>query len=239
MFCPERRGMGHGVNGAFTCYVVARPDQLFRLPEELPEAEGALIEPFAAAVHAVCDVAPLRLGDVALVSGPGPMGLMALKLLVAQGIKTIVAGTTTDQLRLDLARKFGAAAVVDVTRQNLAAAVKEETDGFGVDIAFECAGAALSARSCLDSLRPLGCYIQVGHFGQDVTVPFDRVAFKQLRVLGSVGYTAATWDRALKILTQGPVRLGDLITHKLALDEWKRGFDLCEKKESLKVLLRP
>jgi L-iditol 2-dehydrogenase len=239
MFCPERRGMGHGVNGAFARYVVARPEQLFRLPDELPDTEGALIEPFAAAVHAVCDIAPLRLGDVALVSGPGPMGLMALKLLAAQGIKTIVAGTTVDELRLEMALKLGAAVVVDVTKQNLAEVVKAETDGFGVDVAFECAGVGASVRSCLDTLRPLGAYVQVGHFGKDITVPFDRVAFKQLRVLGSVGYNSATWDHTLEILAQGKVRLGDFITHKLPLAEWKRGFELCEQKESLKVLLQP
>jgi L-iditol 2-dehydrogenase len=239
MFCPERRGMGHGVNGAFARYVVARPDQLFRLPEQLPEAEGALVEPFAAAVHAVCEIAPLRGGDIALVSGPGPIGLMALKLLAAQGIKTIVAGTTDDKGRLHLARKLGAAIIVDATQQNLTSVVKEETDGFGVDVAFECAGAAASARACLDALRPLGSYIQVGHFGADITLPFDRVAFRQLRVLGSVGYNSDTWDRTLKILAQGTVRMGDFITHKLPLDDWKRGFDLCEQKESVKVLLRP
>lgn len=239
MFCPQRRGMGHGVNGAFTRYVVAREEQLFRLPESLPMEEGAMVEPFAASVHAVCDISELHLGDVALVSGPGPMGLMCLKLLVAQGLKTIVAGAAADLQRLELARKLGAATVVNASQQDLDTIVKEETDGLGVDIAFECAGAGGSAVNCLNVLRPLGCYTQVGHFGKDVTVPFDRIAFKQLRVHGSVGYNAATWQRALKILGAGTVKLGDLITHKLPLDEWQKGFAAFENKSALKVLLQP
>ena len=105
MFCAERRGMGHGVNGAFARFVVVRPDQLFRLPDHLPMEEGAVCEPFAAAVHAVCDLTPLRGGDVALISGPGPIGLLCLKLLAAEGIKTIVAGTDADVSRLDLANE--------------------------------------------------------------------------------------------------------------------------------------
>src|SRR5580698_141045 len=118
MFCPERRGMGHGVNGAFAPFVVARPDQLFKLPDELPDAEGALCEPFAAAVHAVCELTPLRLGDVAVISGSGPLGLLCLKILVAQRVKTIVLGASQDNSRLAKAKELGAALAVDVTLQD-------------------------------------------------------------------------------------------------------------------------
>lgn len=231
--------MGHGVNGAFTRYIVVRPDQLFRLPDNLPLEEGAVVEPFAAAVHAVCDMTPLRLGDVALVSGPGPIGLLCLKLLVAEGIKTIVAGTDADQSRLDLAKRLGAHTVVNVSQQDLLEIVRAETGGLGADIVLECAGAAASVRSCLDAVRPLGHYTQVGHFGKDVSAPLDRIAFKQIRIAGSVGYTVATWVRTLKILEQGKVRLGEIITHKMTIDDWEQGFAACEDKSALKVLLRP
>ncbi len=239
MFCTERRGMGHGVNGAFTRYAVARPDQLFALPDELPTEEGALVEPFAAAVHAVAEIARVRSGDVALVSGPGPIGLLCVKLLLAAGVKTLVAGATCDQARLALARNMGAAVAVDVQRDDLATIVREETNGIGVDLAFECAGAAASAANCLRAVRPLGQYVQVGHFGREVSVPLDLVAFRQVQFLGSVGYTAATWHRSMQILAQGRVRLGDLITHRLPLDRWQEGFDLAAQKAAGKVLLLP
>jgi len=239
MFCPDRRGMGHGVNGAFARYVVARPDQLFRLPDGFPIDEGAVCEPFAAAIHAVCELTPPRSGDVAFVSGPGPIGLLCLKLLAAQGIKTLVAGTDADQVRLELAKRIGAHVVINVSQQNLVREIQEQTDGFGADVAFECAGVGASARNCLEVVRPLGRYTQVGHFGKDVSVPFDRVAFKQIRVTGSVGYTVETWIRMLKILTQGHIRLCDLVTHKLPLEEWEKGFAACENKAAIKVLLHP
>ena len=92
IFCSNRRGMGHGVNGAFTRYVVMRPDQLYRIPENFCLDEAAMSEPFAAVVQAVTEITNVRIGDTALVSGPGPMGLLCLKLLVAEGIRTIVAG---------------------------------------------------------------------------------------------------------------------------------------------------
>lgn len=238
MFCPDRRGMGHGVNGAFTRYACVRPDQLYRLDDRLPVEEGALVEPLAAAVHAVAEMTDVRPGDVALVSGPGPIGLLCLLVLAQQGIKTIVAGTTADAGRLALARQLGAASVVDVLQEDLGEVVRAETAGVGVDVAFEVAGAAPSAKACLDVLRPLGQYTQVGHFGREITVPYDRIGFKQLRVSGSVGYTAATWTRTMQLLAQG-MRPSRIVTHRLPLARWREGFDLFEKKEAVKVLLTP
>lgn len=238
MFCPERRGMGHGVNGAFTRYACVRPDQLFRLDDALPEEEGALVEPLAAAVHAVAEMTTVRPGDTALVSGPGPIGLLCLLVLLHQGIRTIVAGTSADGPRLALARQLGAARVIDVERENLLEVVQDETAGAGVDVAFEVAGAGPSAAACLGALRPLGRYTQVGHFGRDITIPFGLVAFKQIRVAGSVGYTAGTWSRSMKLLAQG-LRPSRIVTHRFSLAQWREGFELFERKQAVKVLLTP
>ena len=239
MFCPDRRGMGHGVNGAFTRYVVAREEQLFELPDELPTEQGALIEPFAAAVHAVCEMSELRLGETVLVSGPGPIGLMCLKLLVAAGMKTIVAGVSADSSRLQLGSQMGAARVVDVQRVDLLDVVREETGGVGVDLALECSGVAASVANCLNALGPLGRLTQVGHFGNEITIPYDLVAFRQIRITGSVGYTAGSWRRSLQILADGDIELTDLITDRLPLDQWKAGFQAFEDGQALKVLLTP
>jgi L-iditol 2-dehydrogenase len=239
MFCPERRGMGHGVNGAFARYAVAREEQLFELPDDLPTEQGALIEPFAAAVHAVCEMSELRLGETVLVSGPGPIGLMCLKLLVAGGLRTLVAGAGADSTRMELAARLGAARVVNVEREDLCAVVEEETDGYGVDLALECAGVAESAANCLKAVRPLGRLTQVGHFGRGIMLPYDLVAFRQIRVTGSVGYTADSWRRSLQILAEGRVELADLITHRLPLKRWREGFQAFEEGTALKVLLMP
>lgn len=237
MFCANRRGMGHGVHGAFTRYAVARADQLYRVPDGISLEAAALVEPFAAAVHAVCDIARFKLGDIALVSGPGPIGLLVLKLLAAQGIHTIVVGTQEDGMRLEKAMAYGAAQVVALGQDDLGAVVREATKGKGVDVAFEVAGAEGSVRNCLDALRPLGHYVQVGHFGKDLTVPWDHIAFRQLEISGSVGYTRATWSQTMNILRQGKVNIEDTITHRMPLQDWKRGFDLMEQKQAIKILL--
>lgn len=239
MFCANRRGMGHGVNGAFTRYAVARPDQLYQVPDGVSLEAAALVEPFAAAVHAVCDIARFKLGDIALVSGPGPIGLLIVKLLAAQGIHIIVVGTQEDTMRLEKAIAYGAAQVVALGRDDLTETIAEATKGKGVDVAFEVAGAEGSVRNCMDHLRPLGHYVQVGHFGKDLTVPWDHIAFRQLQISGSVGYTRATWSQTMNILRQGKVDIEDTITHRMPLKDWKKGFDLMEQKQAIKILLEP
>ena len=239
IFCANRRGMGHGVDGAFARYVVMRPDQLYRIPENFSLDEAAMSEPFAAVVQAVTEIARVRTGETALVSGPGPMGLLCLKLLVAEGIKTIVAGAGADQERLSAALRIGATAVINVGQQNLNEAMREHTGGVGVDVAFECAGHPGSVRGCLESLRPMGRYTQVAICGQDIQFPIDLIFYKQLTMSGSVCYTARTWERMMKIYAEGRVRLDDLISTRLPLSEWQTAFRLCDEKKAIKVLMYP
>jgi L-iditol 2-dehydrogenase len=239
MFCPQRRGMGHGVNGALARYAVVRKDQVYKVPQRLTLEEAALCEPLAAAIQPVLELSSIGTGDVVLISGPGPIGLMCLKLLVAEGIKTIVACTSRDGVRAEAARSIGAAVVVNVEHQDLGQVVSAETGGAGVDFAFECAGAAASAAGCLAALRPLGTFTQVGIYGRKPEFDLDTVIYKQLHVKGSVGYTLETWQRLIRILEQARLCLGDLVTHKFPLRRWKEAFDVCARREGIKVLISP
>ncbi|MEO1011386.1 MAG: alcohol dehydrogenase catalytic domain-containing protein [Bacteroidota bacterium] len=239
MFCKAKRGMGHGVHGAFTRFVSARPDQLYATADHVSDDVSALVEPFAVAVHAVGEIADLQFGDTVLLSGPGPIGMLLLKLLLAQGVKTIAAGTQDDMTKLQTAKKWGAHTIVNVHSEDLIARVRQETKGRGVDIAFETAGAQGSVANCLQALRPLGQYIQVGHFGREIRIPFDLTAFRQLHIKGSVGYTRTTWDRAIEIIDQGKINLEEVISHRMPLVDWKKGFDLMERRKSMKIVLYP
>lgn len=238
MFCKNRRGMGHGVHGAFARFAAARPDQLYAVPDGVSLREAALVEPLAAAVHAVMDVARFKLGDTVLVSGPGPIGMLCVKLLIRQSMKVIVAGTSEDKSRLAMASEFGVARTIMVDKEDLAELVNEMTEGRGVDLALETAGAEGSVVNCLQNLRPMGHYVQVGHFGRDLMLPWDHVAFKQLHIDGSVGYTRDTWAQTMSIMSQG-FSAGDIITHEMTLSDWEAGFRLSEEKKAVKVLLRP
>jgi L-iditol 2-dehydrogenase len=231
--------MGHGVDGAFTRYVLLRPDQVYKIPPDFSLEEAAMSEPFAAAVQAVTEITTVRLGDTALVSGPGPIGLLCLKLLVANGIKTIVAGAPKDDERLAYAMQYGAHAVINVGNEDLQIAVKEYTGGRGVDVAFECAGVASSVRGCINALRPMGQHTQVAICGRDIEFPIDQIFYKQLKMAGSITYTANTWRRMMEIYATGKIQFDDMISAKLPISDWERAFELCMTKQAVKVLMYP
>jgi L-iditol 2-dehydrogenase len=237
MFCQKRRGMGHGVSGSFTRYVVVRPDQVYPLPDSVSLEAGAVCEPFACAVQAVDDLAPCHAGDVALVSGPGPIGLLCALLLVARGCRVLVAGTECDGARLEIAARLGVDRTVDVGREDLQEVIAKITHGRGVDFAVEAAGAASSASACLQALRKRGTYIQVGIHGKEVRFPLDLVLYKQIRLQGSLGHSLISWDRVMRILEQGKVDLRGVITHVMPLSRWRDAFQLCEMKQGVKILL--
>lgn len=237
IFCSERRGMGFGVHGSFTKYVVVREDMVYPIPDHLSFEEAALAEPLACAVNALEELTCIQGGDVVLVSGPGPIGLVCLTLLSGRGLKVIVAGTSQDEERLKLARELGADVVVDVLKEDLQDVVRKETGGKGVDVAVECAGAAASIRACLEAVKKTGKMIQVGIVGQEVPLPYDLVLYKQIQLFGSVSHSLSTWDRVMKLFEQNKIHFGKLITHKLPLSRWREAFDLCERKQGGKVLL--
>jgi L-iditol 2-dehydrogenase len=231
--------MGHGVNGAFARYVVLRPDQFYRVPAHLTLEEAALSEPFASAIQAVTEITDVHSEDTVLISGPGPIGLLCLKLLVAENIKTIVVGTEGDDLRLQAARDFGAFATVNVSREDLLDATRALTKGAGVDVAFECAGHEKSVRGCLLALRPMGLYTQVAICGHEIQFPMDQIFCKQLRVAGSVCYTAQTWEKMMTIFAQGKIRLAELVTTKIPISRWQEAFNICTDRKGIKVLMYP
>lgn len=85
----------------------------------------------------------------------------------------------------------------------------------------------------------MGRYTQVAICGEDIQFPIDLIFYKQLKMSGSLCYTAQAWERMMKIYAEGRVRLSDMISAKLPISEWRKAFQLCEDKAALKVLMYP
>ncbi|WP_408008410.1 zinc-binding dehydrogenase [Pseudalkalibacillus sp. A8] len=237
MFCSERRSIGSGVHGSFTEYVVVNEEMVFKVPPNLSLQEAALAEPLACAVQAIEELTEIHTGDWVLLSGPGPIGLICLSLLVAKGCNVMVTGTTQDEKRLQIARELGANAVIDVFTEDIEEIVREKTSGLGVDIAVECSGAPSAVNTSLQSLKKMGKYIQVGIIGSEVEMDMDTILYKQLQLFGSYAHSMKTWDKIKKILSLNAVHLKPIITDVLPLSAWERAFEICEAKECGKVLL--
>jgi L-iditol 2-dehydrogenase len=237
--CPNRKGMGFGTDGAFTEYVVVREELVYPLAESVSAEVGALSEPLVNALAAVGDEAHVAPGDVVLVSGPGPIGQLTAYVARQAGARVILCGIGSDAARLEAARRQGLGTIVDVEQNDLADVVWAETGGEGVDVSFECAGAAASLQQCLDLTCRRGTCVLVGLAGRPVTVDMDRVAMHSLHLLGMLGATWRTWARVPPFLERYQDDLRYLISDVVPLTAWEKGFEIAESKQSLKVVLRP
>ena len=236
--CPQRASIGSGVNGAFARYVLVPERSVHVLPEGVDEWAGALTEPLACCVHAL-ENSKVEPGDVAVITGPGAIGLMMLQVVRAAGAQALVIGTNTDEARLDLARQLGADEVLIVSRDDLQSSVAERTDGLGADVAFECSGAGPGAQTALDLVRHRGRYVQVGLFGRPVLWDLEQVCIKEVQVQGTFATVASSWRKALALLRSGQLQTAPLISHRLPLDEWQQAFDLFERREGVKIVFSP
>ena len=239
MLCEKRKSIGSGVNGAMAEFVTVPADLAFHIPDGVSLDEAALCEPLACVVRSVIERSTVKAGDHVLVSGPGTIGLLTMQLAAASGGQVVVTGTTLDRERLKLAWELGAKAVIVVDEEDVGAKVAEITDDSGFDVAFECAGAAPSADTCLQQLKKTGLYVQVGLFGKKIGFDMDLALKKEIRITNSFASERTSWVRALRLLQFGQVNVRPLISARLPLEEWKRGFEMAINKEGYKILLQP
>ena len=239
--CHHRRSIGSAVNGGFTEYLIVPARNLHALPEGISFSEGALTEPLACVLQGVQLIGPtVRAGDLAVIAGPGTIGLLTLQVVKSSGAKVVVIGTAADQDRLQVAQTLGADCVLQADSDDVVSRVHElSTERLGADVVYECSGAGAAAQDLLKLVRRRGRYVQVGLFGKPVAWDLDEVCYKELTVTGSNASTPESWIRAINLMATGAVRLEPLITHRFALEDWQAAFDTFTSRKGIKMLFQP
>jgi L-iditol 2-dehydrogenase len=237
--CSERRTLGYWYNGAFARYTVVPAGRIHRLPDEIDDLAGAMIEPLACVTHAINDMSVIRAADVVLVSGPGAIGLMAAQVAKAQGATVILSGVAADTERLALARKLGIDCTVNIQEEDLAERVSRLTHSEGAACVLECSGSSAATNSGLSLCRKRGYFVQIGLGGKPVTFALDTVCYRELRFSGSLGSTRSSWNKAIDLAAAGQVNLTALASHILPITRWQEAFDLFESKQGCKLILTP
>lgn len=223
--CRNTQVIGIDRHGAFAEYVLVPAENVWVNAPETPPEIASLQDPFGNAVHTAFafDLA----GQHVLVNGCGPIGLMAIPVARAIGAKTIFATDINDQ-RLALARQMGADYTLNPRQQDIVAEIRAATDGDGVDVVLEMSGAAPAIRTALEALRPGGKVAALGLVGNTLELDWsDLIVIKGATVQGIYGRKIwDTWYRMRALLQTGAVDLQPLITHRITLDEFERGFEL-------------
>ncbi|MEE2657994.1 MAG: zinc-binding dehydrogenase [Candidatus Latescibacterota bacterium] len=235
--CVNRESMGYFHDGSFAPRCRLPQRCIWPLPDEVSVRAAALTEPAACAVHAVSERTRVRAGDVAVIVGPGTIGLLCLQVALSEGAIAVVVGTSHDSARCRLAVELGATRVIDDEDENAAAVVREMTGGYGADVVFECSGTSAAAALALNLVRKEGSYTQVGLFSHPIQVDLEQVAVKELTFTGSFGQRVSSWRRALSLMASGHLNTEVLVTHEVALSDWEKGFDLFRRRGGIKILL--
>jgi L-iditol 2-dehydrogenase len=225
--CPERRSIGSFVDGGFASHVVVPAASLHRIPDWLDEHAAVLLEPLACVCHCLLDPPAVTAGDRVLVTGPGPVGLLAAQVARALGGSVLLAGLPSDEQRLCVGRALGFETATTAPATAAFAAV------------IECSGSAGGAVACLEAAQRGARYVQIGVFGKPVTVPLDLVFQKELVVTSGLASTPRSWRRALALVDDRRVELAPLVSEVVPLADWERVFGELRAGQGVKVVFDP
>ncbi|OJX70225.1 MAG: alcohol dehydrogenase [Micrococcales bacterium 73-13] len=217
-------------------YSVVPDTDVFRVPDGLPLEDVAILGcSVFTAVGAVRNVAGIRTGDTVAVIAVGGVGLNLVQVARAFGAAQVIAVDVADD-KLELARQLGATHVVNSRETDPVAAVRELTGGRGVDVAFEALGAATTVESAIAMVDDGGAVVLVGIAPAGVTAGLNiaHVVRRKIRILGSYGARARTdMPLVLQLAAEGRIRIGDLISERVGLDEADAAFQRLARGEVL------
>lgn len=242
--CENVQVLGVDRNGVFAEFTVLPELNAWKNDPRLDPALAAIQEPLGNAVHSLLPEGNIEdiAGGTVLVTGCGPIGLLAIAVARHLGARQVFA-TEVNPLRAALARKMGADRVLDPTDPNLPAAktIREETDGRGVDVSVEMSGHPSALKLAFDALTPGGRVSLLGLYDSDASLNFDdAVIFKAARIHGIFGRRMfETWFQVKGLLADAAFRekMGEIITHRVPIRELPRAMELVESMQAAKVSL--
>ncbi len=232
--CRNTVGVGVNRSGAFAEYLVIPAVNAFRLPDDISDEVAAFLDPLGNAAHTALSFD--LVGEDVLITGAGPIGIMAAAICRHVGARHVVI-TDVNDYRLDLAAKMGASLTVNVTRSSLdeAMATLGMTEGF--DVGLEMSGHGDAFRDLLRTMNHGGRVALLGIPPRDVPVDWNEVIFKGLVLKGIYGREMfETWYKMIAMLQSG-LDITPVLTHRFAIDDFQEAFDTMRSGQSGKVVL--
>ena len=231
--CPHTVGIGVNRNGAFAEYIVMPASNLWPIPDPIPSELAAFFDPCGNAVH--CALEFDVVGEDVLITGAGPIGIIAAGICKHIGARNVVV-TDVNDFRLKLAADMGATRVVNVANQSLRDVMADlHMEGF--DVGLEMSGNPRAFNDMLDCMYHGGKIAMLGIMPRGAGCDWDKIIFKGLTVQGIYGRKMyETWYKMTQLVLSG-FPLGKVLTHQLPIDDFQKGFDLMEGGKSGKVVL--
>ncbi len=231
-----RNTVGVGVNrpGCFAEYMALPASNVFKLPDAITDEIASILDPFGNATHTALSFN--LVGEDVLITGAGPIGIMAVAIARFVGCRHIVI-TYVNPYRLELARRMGASRALDVRSESLDQAMKDLKMEEGFDVGLEMSGVPSAFRELLRTMHHGGNVALLGIMPKDTGINWDEVIFKGLVMKGVYGREMfETWYKMSSMLQSG-LDIAPVITHRLPIEDYRLGFETMASGRSGKVIL--
>lgn len=218
------------IDGAFAEYVVQHEAMVHPVPDEVSDEAAAMLEPLSVGIWA-CEKARVSPGSRVLITGSGPVGLMALQAALARGAGDVLV-TDIRPARRRLAVALGAHEVADPATDPDAVAE------FEPDVLIECSGSGAATLPALRALQPAGRAVLVGMGGTELTIPLSHIQNREIEVTGTFRY-ANTWPVAVSLAASGRIELDSLVSDRFGLEASASAMTAVRGPEAIKVMVCP
>ena len=219
------------IDGAFAELVTVHEQFAHPVPDTLSDDAAALLEPLSVGLWA-CRKGEVGAGTRVLVTGAGPVGLVAMQAALALGAASVLV-TDVNPHRLALARELGATDTRDVSASPVS------STGLSVDVLLECSGHPPATADAMRAVAPAGRVVLVGMGGDEMTLPVSRIQERELTVTGTFRY-AHTWPAAIALAASGRVQLDRLVTGHYGLDQVRDALTAARTDaRTVKPVVRP
>jgi len=232
--CMNTVGVGVSRPGAFAEYLSVPAFNVFKLPDAISDDMASILDPLGNATHTALSFD--LVGEDVLITGAGPIGIMAVAIAKYAGARHVVI-TDVNEFRLDLARKMGATAAVNVTTDLLDKTMLDLRMEEGFDVGMEMSGNPQAFRDMLRTMHHGGKIALLGIPPAETAIDWNQVIFKGLELKGIYGREMfETWYKMSSMLQSG-LNIEPVITHHFPIDEYLPAFELMESGQTGKVIL--
>ncbi|MGB5164897.1 MAG: L-threonine 3-dehydrogenase [Woeseiaceae bacterium] len=232
--CMNTEGVGVNRPGAFAEYLSVPAFNVFKLPDAITDDMAAILDPLGNATHTALSFD--LVGEDVLITGAGPIGIMAVAIARHAGARHIVI-TDVNDYRLDLARKMGASVALNVAENSITDTMATLGMEEGFDVGMEMSGQPQAFRDLLSAMHHGGKVALLGIPPANTEIDWNDVIFKGLVIKGIYGREMfETWYKMSSMIQSG-LNIGPIITHHFAIDEFQPAFELMESGKSGKVIL--
>ncbi|MEC7564780.1 MAG: L-threonine 3-dehydrogenase [Planctomycetota bacterium] len=232
--CADTKGIGVNRPGAFAEYISLPMTNVWKHDREIDRDMAALFDPFGNAVHTALSFPVL--GEDVLITGAGPIGMMAVAICQYAGARSVVI-TDVNPYRLELAKTMGATRCVNVLEEELEDVQTELDIREGFDVGLEMSGNADAFRSLLDHMCHGGKVAMLGIPSEEIAIDWNTVVFNMLTIKGIYGREMyETWYK-MTVMLEGGLDISAVLTHRYGCDEFEQGFSVMNSGQSGKVIL--